>query len=175
MELSATTRVAFPRDLVFRTYRDEIVQAVPYLPNVESIVETERATEGPIVRLVNLWRAKSELPALARRFISAEMLSWTDVAVWDPSAWRCDWRIETHAFPGLMGCQGQTEFLEDGAQTQIRIHGDLTLHLERAHVPHLLVGTLQPRLERLIVSSITPNLLRTGEGVERLLLSRKAP
>jgi hypothetical protein len=173
MQLTATTRVSFPRELVFKTYRDDIDQTVPYLPNVKSIEVKERQDDGPRTSLLNVWTAKTELPALARKFVKADMLSWTDRARWDQSAWQCEWQIETHAFPGLMECRGHTEFLEAGGETEIRISGDLSLHLERAHIPRFLAHTVQPVIEKIIIHSLKPNLLSTGEGVARLLASKE--
>ncbi len=175
MELIATTRLAFPRELVFRTYRDHLVETVPYLPNIASITVQERRDEGATTSLVNIWTAKTDIPSLARRFVKADMLAWTDVARWDQSAWTCRWRIETHAFPGLMECTGLTELVEAGSQTDVRVTGNLVLHLEKAHIPRLLAGTVQPIIERLIITGLKPNLLSTGEGVERFLLSKSSP
>ncbi len=175
MQLLAQTRLSFPREIAFRTYRDEMVAAVPYMPNVASIVEQERKEQDGVVELVNLWTGKTEIPAVARKFLKAEMLTWTDYASWDQAAWRCRWRLKTHAFPEVLECSGQTSFVEAGAgATTVEITGDLVLHLEKAPVPRLLAGTLTPLLERIIVSGVKPNLLSGGEAVEKLLLSRKS-
>ncbi|MGC4117354.1 MAG: hypothetical protein QM765_22895 [Myxococcales bacterium] len=173
MQLSAQTRVSFPRDLTFHTYRDRIVAAVPYMPNVASIVEQERkALDGGKVELVNLWTGKTEIPSIAKKFLKAEMLSWTDFASWDEAAWTCQWRLKTHAFPEVLECSGQTVFTEAGpGATTVDISGNLVLHLEKFPVPRLLTGTLTPILEKLIVGGVKPNLLSGGAAVEKLLLS----
>lgn len=173
MHLTASTQVRFPRLLVYRTYRDNIVDTVPFLPNVRSIEIKEHRVNGPLVEYVNVWTGKTEIPAVARKFVKADMLSWSDYATWDEDRWRCDWRIETHAFPGLMECRGRTEFFESGAGTEIRVAGDLVLHLEKAHLPRFLAGSVQPVIERIIVGALTPNLLSTGEGVEKFLISKQ--
>ena len=46
MKLEADARIAFPRELVFSTYRDRLPQLVPFLPDVKSIVVQER-TDAP--------------------------------------------------------------------------------------------------------------------------------
>ena len=173
MQLVAHTKVTFPKELVFRTYRDNLVDTVPFLPNVKAIVVRERKDAPPMTELVNIWTAKTEIPSLARRFIKADMLMWTDYASWDEASWKCNWRIETHAFPGLMECRGCTEFFEAGTGTDIKVAGDLVLHLERAHIPRLLAGTVQPVIEKIIITALKPNLLSTGEGVEKFLLSKR--
>ena len=174
MQLQAHTRIAFPRELAFRTYRDQMVDAVPFMPNVASIVVQKRQEKEGLVELVNLWTGKTEIPALARKFLKAEMLTWTDYASWDAARFRCSWSLKTHAFPEVLECSGQTAFFEDGAQaTTVEITGALVLHLDKAPVPRLLAGTMTPLLERLVVSGVKPNLLSGGEAVEKLLLSRK--
>lgn len=173
MQLSAQTRLSFPRELAFKTYRDRIVQAVPYMPNVASIVEQERRVkDGGVVEIVNLWTGKTEIPSLARKFLKADMLAWTDYATWDEAEWACRWSLKTHAFPGVLECSGRTVFVESSpGATTVEISGDLALHLDRFPVPRLLTGTLTPLLERLIVGGVKPNLLSGGEAVEKLLLS----
>jgi hypothetical protein len=175
MEIIANTKIHFPRELVFRTYRDEIQETVPYLPTVASIEVRERHDDGPRTRMVNLWTAKTQIPSLAKKFIQGEMLSWTDRADWDQNQWQCRWSIETYAFPGMVECSGTTHFVEVGAETEIRINGSLVLHLEKAHIPKLLAGTVQPIIEKLVVEGLKPNLLSTGQGVEKLLTKKSSP
>jgi hypothetical protein len=169
MELTAQTQVPFPRELVYRTYRDRLPEVVPYLPNVSSIVVRQRTEREGRIDLLNIWTARADVPSMARKFLKPEMLAWTDDARWDPVGWICRWRIETQAFPGLVECAGTTAFREAGSQTEIRIDGKLVLHLEKAHVPRLLAGTVQPMIERIVISALRPNLLSTGEGVGRFL------
>lgn len=169
MELTATTKVTFPRELVFSTYRDRLPETVQYLPNVSSIVVKERTEQNGKVQLVNLWAAKADIPSLAKRFIKPEMLMWTDYAEWDPVGQLCRWRIESHAFPGFVECSGTTSFHEAGSGTELRIDGKLVLHLEKAHVPRLLAGTVQPLIEKVVIGALKPNLLSTGEGLQKFL------
>ncbi|HEY3448814.1 MAG TPA: hypothetical protein VGK67_20815 [Myxococcales bacterium] len=173
MQLQAQTRIAFPRDVVFRTYRDRIVPAVPYMPNVASIVEQERKVkDGGVIELVNLWTGKTEIPAVARKFLKAEMLTWTDYATWDEPTWICRWRLKTHALPEVLECSGQTVFTESGpGATTVELSGTLALHLEKASIPRFLAGTLSPLIERVLVGGVRPNLLSAGAAVEKLLLS----
>ncbi len=173
MELLAKTRLPFPRPIVFETYRDLMPEVTPYLPNIASIVVKERSGGNERVHLANVWTAKAELPSLARKFVKDEMLSWTDSADWDQAGWICRWKIETHAFPGLVECSGTTSFAPSGDGTEIEFRGDLVLHLERAHIPRLLAGTVGPLIEKLIVNSLRPNLLSTGEAVARYLAAKR--
>lgn len=173
MELTAQTKLSFARPLVFTTYRDQLPKTVPYLPNVRSIIVKERSEEGELVRLVNLWAASTEIPALAQKFLKPEMLQWTDRAEWDQQNWVCRWNIQVHAFPGLVECTGTTTFVEVGAGTELRIVGQLNLNLEKAHVPRLFAGTVRPVIEKVVIGALKPNLLSTGEGIEKYLQAQK--
>lgn len=172
MKIDTETRISFPRELVFRTYRDRLPELIPHLPNVRSIEVARREDEGDLSRLENVWTATgAELPSAVRGFVKPEMLAWTDTAEWNAGAFRCAWRIETHAMPGVVECSGQNLFEEDGDSTRLRITGDLLVYPERAKVPRLLAGTLRPMVEKLIVSVISKNLVTVGGGLERFLQS----
>ena len=86
---SAHERVTRPPDLA------------PYMPNIKRIEERERTDNGPETRFINIWTASTEIPTLAQRYLTPEMLQWVDRARWDESQYSCDWVIETNAWPGV--------------------------------------------------------------------------
>src|SRR5258708_23832907 len=92
MELHADARIPFPRDTVFAAYRDDMVKLLPYLSNVRSIEVKSRKENGPIVELVNEWRAGGEIPAAPRAILSESMLASTDYATWDSASPHWEWR-----------------------------------------------------------------------------------
>lgn len=173
MELNAQTRINFPRELVFRTYRDKLPELVHFLPNVSSIAVKERRDDGPLTKLVNVWTAKTEIPAAAQRFLKPEMLMWNDHAEWDESGFVCNWRIETLAFTEAVECQGRTVYTAAGDKTDLHISANLVLRLEKAKIPRLLAGTVTPMVERVVIANLKPNLLATGEGIEKYLQSQR--
>jgi hypothetical protein len=171
MELRADARIAFPRDIVFSTYRDEIVKLLPYLPNVRSIDLKSRKDEGAVVELVNEWRGGGDIPAAIRAVLSESVLEWTDYATWNAGEHRCDWRTETHAFSGAVRCQGSTLYLEDGAgKTALEIRGSLEVDAKKIRgVPSFLAGKLGRAVEEFLVGKIQSNLVDTARGVARYL------
>ena len=46
MELRTEATIDHPRDAVFRVYRDELVDLVPFLPNVRGIEVKRREEKG---------------------------------------------------------------------------------------------------------------------------------
>src|SRR5580700_2193021 len=97
MDLHFDVSIPFPREIVFRAYRDEMTKLLPYLPNVRSIEVKSRKDDGPRSETVLIWHGGGDIPATLRAVVSESMLSWTDYATWDSEALRCDWRTETHA------------------------------------------------------------------------------
>ncbi len=89
--------IPFPRDLVYPTYRDKLVELVPYLPDVKSIVIKSRREEGAKIHFVSDWHVGGDIPFAARAILSDEMLSWTEYTTWDESELTMEWRLETGA------------------------------------------------------------------------------
>jgi hypothetical protein len=176
MKLEADARIRFPRELVYRTYRDRLPELVPHLPNVKKITVQRREDDagGPgVTRLLNLWEAKGDIPKVAQGVLKPEMLAWLDHATWNQGAWTCDWRIETRMFTENVRCGGHNEYVEDGDHTILKIRGELEMTLKGIPgVPSFLAGTVTPHVEKFIVSLLTPNLLSVAEGVERFLIAQ---
>jgi hypothetical protein len=173
MKLRTESIVRFPRELVFRTYRDRLVELVPFLPNVRAIEERSRDEQAPITNVVNVWHGGGDLPAAVRGVLSERMLSWTDHARWDASSWRCAWRMESHAFREALRAEGENEFREVEGGCVLRIEGDIAIDGRRLPVPRLLAGPAGAAAERFLVAAIQPNLAAVSRGVQRFLESSK--
>jgi hypothetical protein len=174
MKIHAATRIAFPREIVFRTYRDRLVECLPYLPNVKAIEVKTRADDGPVTRLYNVWRARADIPKIAQSVIKPEMLAWDDHAVWDESALTTEWRIETHFMREAVTCGGRNAYTVEGDATVLTIDGDLAIDLRGVKgVPGFLAKAIAPAVEQLVVAMIKPNLLEVAKGVGKLLEQEK--
>jgi hypothetical protein len=173
MKLDVEARIPFSRELVFRTYRDQLVELVPYLPNIRGIERRSRDDDGPRSKIVNLWRGGGEIPAVARAVISEKMLSWTDHAAWDGSDWSCHWRMEAHSFTEAVHAEGDNRFFEDGGGCLLRITGDLTIDARKLPLPRFLAGTVGPAVEKFLAGMIKPNLTEVSKGVERYLAAHE--
>ncbi|MEZ4389493.1 MAG: hypothetical protein R3A48_00245 [Polyangiales bacterium] len=170
MQITADTRIPFPRPLVFATYRDRLSELVPHLPNVRSISVQSRREDGELTHVVNVWRGGGEIPAAARAFLSEAMLNWDDLATWDASAFSCAWRVRTHAFTEAVTCHGTNEFVADGDDTVVRIRGSLSIDAAKIQgVPRLLGGTVSRSVEEVLVKKIAPNLVQVSEGLRLFL------
>lgn len=179
MKLEADARIPFPREVVYSTYRDRLPELVPHLPNVEAITVQKRedAPEGRagVTKLLNLWKAKGDVPKVAQGVLKPEMLAWLDHATWDQNAWTCDWRIETRMFTENVRCSGHNTYEEVDGETILRIRGHLEVNLKGIPgVPGFLAGKVTPFVEKFIVDLLTPNLLSVAKGLEGFLRAERA-
>ena len=174
MDLRADSRLAFPPELVFVVYRDDILKLLPYLGNVRAIDVRSRKEEGSIVEMVNDWTGGGDVPAAVRAVLSEAMLSWTDHASWNRDGLWCDWRIETRAFTEAVRCAGRNAFESDGAGgTILRIRGTLDIDPKKLRgVPGFLAGKIARAVESFLVEKIQTNLVDTVKGLTAYLEQR---
>jgi hypothetical protein len=166
MQINAQILIPFPRSLVFATYRDQLLNLIPYLPNVKGIEFKSRTEVDGLVNLVNIWHGGGEIPPPARALLSESMLSWTEHATWNAAEFTADWQIETHAFTEAVDCVGKNYFLESAGGTQLISKGKLAINRNKIDgVPHFLAQMIGGVVEEFLGSKIEPNLLQLGEGV----------
>ena len=174
MQLSADSTLPFARELVFRTYRDHLVDLVEFLPNIRRIEVKSRKEAGSRHEIVNEWHGGGEIPAAARVVLSESMLSWTDHATWDEEAWTCDWKIETRSFTEAVDCHGQNRFVEIDGGTRLEIRGTLEIDARKIKgVPKLLSKSVSKTVEDFLVKKIRPNLISVSDGLRRYLERHK--
>lgn len=170
MNIECDAGISFPRPLVFETYRDHLLDLIPYLPNVRDIeLKSRREVQGQLF-CINHWHGGGEIPAIARGILSKEMLSWTEHNIWDPATYTLVWRIETHAFTKAVTCAGENRFLETDGGTVVANRGQLKInpqHLEG--VPEILRGQVAGVVETFLSQKIGPNLLEMSQGVQQYL------
>jgi hypothetical protein len=174
VKIEADSRMSYPRELCFRTYRDRLPELVPHLPNVKVIEERERdeAPDGneSQTRLLNLWKAVSEIPKLAQGIIKPDMLAWDDHALWDEEAFTCEWRVEPHIFKDRIQCRGKNHFVDNGDTCVLQIRGNLDIDLKGLPgVPKLISGKVGKAVEKFVVALLTPNLTSVSTGLEAFL------
>lgn len=168
--ISADTRICFPRSLVYATYRDKLIELVPYMPNVRAIEVKSRREENGRVYSINEWHGGGEIPLAARAVISEDMLSWTEYNTWNEAECTVDWQIGTHVFTEAVYCTGKNRFFADGNTTIIQSRGKLIIDPKKIKgVPIFLVRTVVGLVEDFLGKKIEPNLLQMSEGVRQYL------
>ena len=165
------TRIPFSVDKVFLAYRDRLPEVAAHVPNIKKVEVLERKEEGDVVKLLNRWHAKAEIPGPLKALISEDKLSWLDHAAWNSATRSCAWTLDITAFKDGVTCVGETRLVDDGPTTRMVINGNLTVDVPKLGlpVPRLLAGSLAKAVESFAVVLIKPNQEATGKAVERFL------
>jgi hypothetical protein len=179
MRMEADAVVSFPRSLVWRTYRDELLALVKYMPNISAVEVKEREDgyggDSKQTRMLNVWRARSSIPVVAQPWLKPDMLSWDDYAVWNEGTWSCRWETKTHFFRDRTRSSGVTRFVEEGARTRIVLEGDFTLDLSgMPGVPRILASKIERGVESFIVSLLAPNVKTVAKSLDEHLRATQA-
>ena len=164
-------QIRFDRELVYQTFRDHLAELLPYLPAVKDIIVESYDRDGDRVAIVNLWKAQDDdIPTVAEKFITPEMMQWTDRALWRDADFECDWDMEVGFLAEAISCSGTTSYLSSGDRTSVRIRGELHVDAKKIPgVPRLLAGKIGNIVEAFVVKMITPNLKEVNRGMETFL------
>ena len=175
MKIHVVSPLPWSREQVFTAYRDHLPDMVQYLPNIQKIEVAKRTEATPgVIALENHWYGRAEIPKAAQSIIKPELLRWIDRATWYNDEWRCDWQIELFFLKEAVSCRGEDTFKETGPRScEMVITGDLSIDLHKVPgIPSFLVGSLQPQIEKFIVSLITPNFHTVNQGISRYLAQK---
>lgn len=171
MEILSESRIAYPREQVYRAYRDRLPEIAALIPDVRAVKVYAREETPTGVKLHNEWQSDREIPAMVSKLIRPDQLAWDDYAEWNDAGSYVDWIIRPRAFREAVRCSGRNHILADGDHaTVVRLTGDLTIDIrEVPGVPGFLASRLAPQVEKFIVSLITPNLEQVNACIERFL------
>ncbi len=170
MKIALAVRLPFPRSVVYATYRDKMLDLVPYMANVRAIELQSRQDGEAETQLVTVWHGGGSIPGPARAFLSEDLLSWTDYATWKSTDFSVDWRTETHAFTEAVRSGGRNLFLEDGDGTRIESRGELNIDTKQLKgIPSFVAGSIASTIEDLLGKQIDSNFKEMGAGVSRYL------
>jgi hypothetical protein len=170
MIISTRTYLPFPRSLVFSTYRDRLLDVVPYMPNIQDVSIKSRQERGEQIEQVNEWQGGGEIPAAARSILDESMLAWTEHALWNANNFTTAWKINTHAYTEAVLCKGHNRFLEQDQGTVIASEGELSIDTRQIkNVPSFIAKMVGGIVEDFLGKKIEPNLVQMGAGVRRYL------
>ncbi|GIV64704.1 MAG: hypothetical protein KatS3mg045_2043 [Bellilinea sp.] len=174
MEISSQVELPFPRDAVYRTYRDRLPELVNWMPNVRAIEVQARNEQPQALEMVLVWHGGGDIPTAARAFLSEAMLSWTDYSYWDNRHYLTRWRIVPHAFTEAVDCQGENQFIATGHSTIITSRGHLRIDPKRiTGVPFFLASMIARVVEEYLGQRIEPNFQQLATSVGLFLHSQE--
>ncbi len=167
MRIHSQSVIHHPRREVYEAYRDRLSEVAAYIPDIREIRVASREPGEGVLKLHNIWVAEREVPSFARAIIKPDMLRWDDFAEWRDAEHRVYWRLRVGAFTEAVTCSGTNSFaVIDERSSRVTLEGDLQIDLGKVRgVPRLMAGRLGPKVERFVVSLITPNLERVNESL----------
>ena len=171
MRIQSESLIRHPQSLVYSAYRDRLPEIAAYIPDVKEIKVESREELDDVVKIHNVWIADRDVPIFARAFLKPEMLRWDDFAEWKDAENRVYWTLRLRVFTDSVTCGGTNTFEEAGdGTTRVKLEGDLDIDVKNIPgVPRLLAGGIKPKIEKFIVSLITPNLKRVNESLQQFL------
>jgi len=171
VRIEADSVLSFPRERVFRAYRDELPAFTEHLPNVRAIEVKSRTDEGLRTVLHNVWHGGGEIPAPLVKLLGDASLSWDDHATWDEAAWSVSWDIRTSLFTEAVTCGGKNTFIALGAdRTRLEIQGDISIDVKKVRgLPSFLAGSISKTVESFLVKQITANLTTVSSALTKHL------
>lgn len=175
MRIEADSVIPFPRDVVFRAYRDDLTKVVEFLPNVRAIEVKARTEDGGVTKLHNVWHGGGDVPAALRSIVDEKLLTWDDFAAWDEAEHACTWSIRTHAFTEAVSCKGHTRMIPVGdAKTRVELAGEFVIDGKKLKgIPTIVAGSVGRAVEAFLAKQITANLGSTTEALSRYLARRE--
>ncbi len=161
-----------PIDTVYKIVRDDLSKLVEFMPNISKIECKERSEDNGKIHILNHWFAKGEVPAMAKKFINPDILSWKDVAVWDEATKTVEYRLESFVANSIFSVRGKNTFKSaaDPSKTELLVVCDMEIYPDKVPgVPRLLAGTIKPVIEDFIGRLLKPNLTSLAQGLNRYL------
>jgi len=151
----AVVRHPLPR--VWEAMRDNLPQLAAHLEDIESITIAERTESPGVVSLVNIWRAKPNLPEFLARHVDTAKFAWTDRALWDEAAMTCVWRIEPHVFGSYFESRGETRFepAMGGRGTRITFSGEAEIK----------IGSVGQGVRKAVEGALLDGAMTFGQGI----------
>jgi hypothetical protein len=173
MKLKSISVIKHPPMIVWTAIRDRLTEIVRLLDDIEEVtVQSREELPDGIVRLVNIWRAKPNLPAIVANHIKPEMLAWTDRAEYHTATLICSWKLEPHFFPEKISCVGVTRYepAMGGRGTRVTFDADFNLAMGALPgVPPLLQEAVSKTLEPFMTALVPRNFRKLMDALEKSL------
>ena len=179
MDFKTNNRLEHPAADVLDIMIRNMEKVVPYMPTIDSI-ETEKfeERENGQIYILRKWKGSAETaPRAIQKFLSDDMLTWHDDALWNPKDYEVEWSLRS-SLGKLYDCGGVNSFgpHPDDPETAslISLSGTLTIYPERIPgIPKFIAKRVAPQVESFILKLISPNLTEVVNGLEGYFKAQK--
>lgn len=164
-----------PHQELWTIMRDHLIDFSGRIADIEEIRQIERTVDADgVVRIVNEWRVRQQIPAAIRSLLKTSELSWIDRNTWDARTFTCAWKIEPNVLAEYIACSGQTTFVAAmaGQGSRVTFEGELDLK------PGMLgasLGSVEKVLSGFLESIVTTIIPRNLRGVVEAAAAFQSP
>lgn len=103
--------VMHPRERVWDALCERTCDLAPFLDHIESAELLSRETPATnAVRIVHLWRARANVPALLAPHVDKNLLLWTARTEWQPGQYESRWSVSPSSQGDEPLCEGRMRF-----------------------------------------------------------------
>ena len=170
MQIERTEVIDRPVKDVYELVRDNLDKLVPYLPNVEKIDVKKHAPSGDNnIEVINHWYGKVDIPGMLKKFLSPEIFSWKDVALWKNNENLVEYKLQSFLANDLFDANGKNYFIDTGdGKTELKVTCTVKIYPEKVPgIPRLLAKKVTPMIETLLEKLLGPNLTSLGTGLKQ--------
>lgn len=151
MKLFLEHKFDYPMDLVLKVTHYDIVEnpsIYEEMPNVTS-VKRSHFLQHPDGRqdIEYTYCAHGQIPPLARRIIRPHMLSWREIARWDPASRVYHFEIIPFHLANFFMCKGTWKYTEKGGRIFLTMGGNV----------HIKIPIIGPIIEQAIAKELYRN------------------
>ncbi len=176
MQLHHRDIIDAPVDVVYDLVKNNLSEICSYLGNIDSIEKISlQQIDAEHTKIVNHWQAKVDLPLLIKKFLSKELISWKDTAIWNNPKQEVHYELTSFVAKDLFIAKGHNTFkaLNEG-QTELTLTCTVTINAHKVPgIPKLLAAKLLPAIEGIIEKMLQPNIANLGKGIRNYLANKK--
>jgi hypothetical protein len=149
-----------PQDELWAIMRDHLPQIAPSVADIEEVRELERTSDDGVVRIVNRWQVRANVPQAIRSMLKLDELAWIDRNTWNEATRVCAWSIEPCFLTDHIVCAGTTSFAPAMGGQGARVTFEGTLELKPGFLPLGGLEKLVTGFVESIATTIIPRNLR---------------
>ncbi len=167
MHFEYSFEIALPRDVVYKTLRDDLVHLTNYLPNIKSIKLIKKELTDDGIKVLNKWQGNNLAQLLEGKIAHIADMAWLDRAEWHDKEHTCNWSYTPFILEEYINAHGIYIFLSYGKHTIIKISGDLKIDIASYPlVSSELKGTINDELFQNFFRLIKINFETIVNGLE---------
>ena len=172
MEIEQTDIINSTPENVYHIVRDHLSQIAEHLPNVKKIDQIQyQKNSSSTHEIINRWYANIDLPYILSKFVSEDLFSWKDTAIWFDDKKCVQYDLESFYANNFFSAKGANYFSPYGKhKTKLKVTCSFQINPENIPgIPRLMTKKLAPMIDKLVVKALAPNTKSLGVAIKSYL------